>query len=120
MGAASDYSPRGFSGKQDPRAGDEREAQAAVRTIPKGGFPSRKAELAPVAWSHYCDFSLFSLFWPEIYSEWDPTLRRNPGLLVIEPARKQREPPLIFRCFSLFSAKRYNVANMITIHKPLR
>jgi hypothetical protein len=63
------------------------------------------AQLASVAWSHNCDFSLFSLFWPEIYCEPDLVRRRNPGLLEIGPAKKQREPPLFFRCFPLFSVK---------------
>ena len=64
--------------------------------------PSRNAQLAPVASSDYCDFSLFSLFWPEIYSDPDLVRRRNPWIFDGWPGEKQRNQPLFFRCFPLF------------------
>jgi hypothetical protein len=64
---------------------------------------------------HNCDFSLFSLFWPEIYSEAHLVRRRNPGCLVIGPA-KNSETAAVFCCISLFSAERYSAAVMCAIH----
>jgi hypothetical protein len=46
--------------------------------------------------------SLFSLFFPKIYSERHPLCRRNPRLRPIGSCRKQRRASLFFAVLSLF------------------
>jgi hypothetical protein len=57
--------------------------------------------------SHYCDFSLFSLFQLEIYSELGLVRRRNPRFWWLGQ-RNNSEPPAVI---SLFWANQYSVAN---------
>src|SRR6516162_4200838 len=64
--------------------------------------PTIRAQLVPANASSFQVFSLFSLFFHQIYSDRDLILRRNPRFWRFGPAKKQRDGCCFFAVSAVF------------------
>src|SRR5215469_1854393 len=79
--------------------------------------PPRIGSVLPTAVQHS---SLFSLFFPQIYSERRDVLRRNPGSRTAWQTKEQRRGLLFFYCFMLFSLQITNTTTRLDNLNPSR